>query len=77
MARLTRFAVTAPSTNRLSNLERRSKHRADAMTEPTAGGFRLGGSDEQCGGRNGTNQEQTFHGKLLEGMNETEPKVTW
>ena len=47
------------------------------MTELTAGGFRLGGSDEQRGGRNGTNQQQTFHGRLSEGMNETETKVTW
>ena len=47
------------------------------MTEPTAGSLRLGGSNEQRGGSNGTNQEQTFHGRLLEGMNETETKVTW
>lgn len=46
------------------------------MTETTAGRFRLGGSDEQRDGRQSTNQEQTFHGKLLEGMNETKPKET-
>ena len=46
------------------------------MTESTAGGFRLGGCDEQRGGRKGTNQEQTFHGKLLEEMNESETNET-
>jgi len=69
-----RRAVTSPPTNRLGKLERRSEHGTDAMTEPTAGRFRFGGSDEQRGGSNRTNQEQTFHGRLLEEMNETEPK---
>jgi len=46
------------------------------MTEPPAGRLRLGGSNEQCSGRDGTNQKQTFHGKLLEEMNESETNET-
>jgi hypothetical protein len=71
-----RRAVATPSTNRLGEPERRSEYGTNALTKATAGRFRFGRSDEQRGGGDGTNQQQTFHGKLLEGMNETEPKET-
>jgi hypothetical protein len=76
VARRTRIAVTAPRSNRLGKLERRSEHRTHALAEPTAGRFRFSGRDEQRGGRQGTNQEQTFHGTLLEEMNESETNET-